>query len=171
MVAALFAALGATYPVLYKHCVADRPDGVCYDATNWPARVVAEKLGIPAVRTVPNLAANDTYSQVDEQLTAGLGPDHPEMAALIDDIAVFAARYDVELDFAATMDVTEALNLVFVPREFQPAGESFDARFRFLGPMLGDREQRQPDPPARRVPPVRLAGRSGRVTGLWSGSR
>jgi UDP:flavonoid glycosyltransferase YjiC (YdhE family) len=104
-----FAALGATYPVLHERCVADRPDGVCYDATNWPARVVAGKLGIPAVRTVPNLAANATYSQVDEQLTAGLGADHPEMAALTADIAVFAARYDVELDFAATMDVTEAL--------------------------------------------------------------
>jgi MGT family glycosyltransferase len=137
-----FAALGATYPVLHEHCIADRPDGVCYDATNWPARVVAKKLGIPAGRTVPNLAANDTYSQVDEQLTAGLGAEHPEMAALTDDIAAFAAQYNVELDFAATMDVTEALNLVFLPREFQPAGESFDARFRFLGPMLGDREQR-----------------------------
>ncbi|HZA18260.1 MAG TPA: hypothetical protein VE645_15465 [Pseudonocardiaceae bacterium] len=59
-----FAALGG--PVLHEHCVADRPDGVCYDATNWPARVVAENCGIPAVRTVPNLVANDTYSQVDE---------------------------------------------------------------------------------------------------------
>ena len=34
------------------------------------------------------------------------------MAVLIDDIPAFAAQYDVELDFAATMDVTEALNLV-----------------------------------------------------------
>lgn len=144
-----FAALAATYPVLHEHCLADRPDGVCYDATNWPARVVAEQLGIPAVRTVPNLAANDTYSQVDDQLTAGLGADHPEMTALTDDIAAFATRYGVELDFAATMDVTEALNLVFLPREFQPAGESFDARFRFLGPMLGDREQREPWSPTR----------------------
>ncbi len=101
---------------------------------------MAEKLGIPAVRTVPNLAANDTYSQVDEQLTAGLGVDHPEMAALTDDIAAFVAQHDVELEFAATMDVTEALNLVFLPREFQPAAGSFDARFQFLGPMLGDRE-------------------------------
>jgi MGT family glycosyltransferase len=116
--------------------------------------VVAEKLGIPAVRTVPNLAANDTYSQVDEQLTAGLGADHPEMAPLTDDIAAFAARYGVELDFAATMDGTEALNLVFLPREFQPAGESFDARFQFLGPMLGDREQRQPWSPTHPELPV-----------------
>jgi hypothetical protein len=31
------------------------------------------------------------------------------------------------------MDVTEAVNLVFIPREFQPAGDSFDDRFHFLG--------------------------------------
>lgn len=134
-----FAALAAVYPVLLEHCRSRPPDLVCYDATQWPARLVAERLGIPAVRTVPNLAENDSYGQVGEQLTAGLGPDHPEMAAFSEDVATFAAEHDVELDVAATFDVTEALNLVFVPREFQPAGESFDRRFRFLGPMVGRR--------------------------------
>ncbi|HZA18261.1 MAG TPA: hypothetical protein VE645_15470 [Pseudonocardiaceae bacterium] len=51
------------------------------------------------------------------------------------------------------MDVTEALNLVLLRREFQPAGGSFDARFRFLGPMLDDREQREPwSPPHPELP-------------------
>ncbi|MGH3670140.1 MAG: hypothetical protein ACRDSH_05830 [Pseudonocardiaceae bacterium] len=48
-----FAAMRATYPVLHEHCVTERPGVVCYDTTNWPARLVAEKLGIPAVRCVP----------------------------------------------------------------------------------------------------------------------
>jgi hypothetical protein len=53
------------------------------------------------------------------------------------------------------MDVTAALNLVLVPREFQPASDSFDARSQFLGPMLGDREQRAPcEPQAARSPPA-----------------
>ncbi|MGH3588777.1 MAG: macrolide family glycosyltransferase [Pseudonocardia sp.] len=75
------------------------------------------------------------------------------MAALAADCARFSVEHGVELDLAGTMDVTEALNLVFVPREFQPAGDSFDERFRFLGPLLGNREQTQPwsppDPGAR----------------------
>ena len=54
------------------------------------------------------------------------------------------AEHSVDLDLAGTMDVTEALNLVFVPREFQPAGDSFDERFRFLGLLLGNREQAEP---------------------------
>ena len=36
-----FSALAATYPVLHEHCRTHRPDGVVYDATNWPARVVS----------------------------------------------------------------------------------------------------------------------------------
>jgi MGT family glycosyltransferase len=134
-----FAAMAATYPVLLEHCREHRPDGVVYDATNWPAGLVARRLGIPAARTVPNLAENESYTGVGDALIEGLD-DRPEMAAFAQDVADFAAEYGVDLDVATTMDVIEDLNLVFVPRAFQPAGESFDARFRFLGPMLGDRE-------------------------------
>lgn len=143
-----FTANAATYPPLLTHARARRPNAVVYDATNWPARLVADQLGIPAIRTVPNLAANATYSEVDQALTAGLDDD-PTMTALTGDIAAFAAEHDVQLDFAATMDVTEALNLVFVPRAFQPACDSFDDRFRFLGPVLGERPGEQAwTPPA-----------------------
>jgi MGT family glycosyltransferase len=137
-----FAGLAATYPVLLEHCRGRRPDGVVYDATNWPARLVARALGLPAVRTVPNLAENETYSQVDDAVGAGLD-DHPQMAAFAADVARFAAAHRVDLDVAGTWDVTEDLNLVFVARAFQPAGDSFDDRFRFLGAMIGDREHRQ----------------------------
>ena len=138
-----FAANAATFPVLLEHCRDHRPDAVVYDATNWPARLVAGKLDIPAVRTVPHLAANDSYRGVDQALTAGLD-DHPTMTAFARDVAAFADEHHVELDIAATMDVTEALNLVFVPRAFQPAGDSFDDRFRFLGPVLGERTGEPP---------------------------
>jgi MGT family glycosyltransferase len=98
-------------------------------------------------------ALRAAYS-VDELLTAELGADHPEMAALAADIGRFSADYGVELDFAGRMDMTETLNLVFVPREFQPTGDSFDDRFRFLGPMLGNREQAEPWSPPDPVTPV-----------------
>ncbi|NMH76087.1 macrolide family glycosyltransferase [Pseudonocardia xinjiangensis] len=147
-----FAALAATYPVLLEHCREHRPDGVVYDATNWPARLVARRLGIPAVRTVPNLAENESWTGVGDALTGGTA-SQPEMAALAEDVAAFAAEHGVALDVAATMDVTEDLNLVFVPRAFQPAGETFDARFRFLGPVLGDRENAEPwSPPHPDLP-------------------
>jgi MGT family glycosyltransferase len=137
-----FAGLAAGYPVLLEHCHAQRSDAVVYDATNWPARLVARRMGLRAVRTIPNLAENETYSQVDDALNTGLEGD-PQMAAFADDVAAFAAAHGVDLDVAGTMDVVEDLNLVFVPRAFQPAGDSFDDRFRFLGAMIGGREQAQ----------------------------
>ncbi|WP_413804513.1 macrolide family glycosyltransferase [Streptomyces sp. OE57] len=147
-----FAALRETYPVLRHRCVTGPVDAICYDTTNWPARVVARTLGIPAVQCIPHLASNETYS-LDEQVTAGLSGDHPAMAALRADCEAFSAEYSVPLDVADTMSVAEELNLVFVPREFQPAADSFDGRFHFLGPSMGDREQaesfepRDPDAP------------------------
>ncbi len=132
----------AAYPVLLDHCATQRPDAICYDATNWPARLVAHRLGIPAVRCVPHLASNETFS-LDARLTAGLDPAHPGMAAFAADCAHFSAEHGVHLDPAGTVDVPAALNLVFVPREFQPAADSFDDRFRFIGPLLDSRRQRE----------------------------
>ena len=148
-----FAAREAAYPVVLGHCRSTRPDGICYDVTNWPARLAVHRLGIPAVRLIPNLAENEAYS-LDDQLTAGLDPSHPEMAALAQDCARFSAEHGVELDVASTMDVTEALNLVFVPRAFQPAGDTFDDRFQFVGPLLGRREQREQWSPPESDAPV-----------------
>lgn len=143
-----FAAMAATFPILREHGRTHRPDAIVYDATNWPARLVARELAAPAVRTVPNLAENESYAGVEQALTAGLDDD-PGMLAYADDVAAFATAHRVELDVAATLDVTESLNLVFVPRAFQPEGDSFDARFRFLGPVLGSRTgERSWEPPA-----------------------
>ena len=41
-----FAAMRASFPVLRERCAAGRPDAICYDTTNWPARLVAHELGI-----------------------------------------------------------------------------------------------------------------------------
>ncbi|SDM55232.1 macrolide family glycosyltransferase [Allokutzneria albata] len=125
-----FAAMRATYPVLLDRCRTVRPDVICYDATNWPARVVAEKLGIPAVRCVPHLASNDSFRLME-----------PEEARVIEsDCARFAAEHDVTLDVPGVLDLPEKRNLVFLPREFQPAGDTFDETFHFIGPVLGRRD-------------------------------
>ncbi|SHG81441.1 macrolide family glycosyltransferase [Streptoalloteichus hindustanus] len=148
-----FAAMCDVYPVLHQHCATERPDAICYDATNWPARVVAEKLGIPAVRTVPNLASNGTFS-LRSAMMDGIPEDHPALVALAEDAARFAAEHGVPFGTADMMDVPEKLNLVFLPREFQIAGDSFDERFRFVGPMLGDRERQEPWTPRDPERPV-----------------
>ncbi|MGP3975532.1 macrolide family glycosyltransferase [Streptomyces sp. 8N114] len=136
-----FAAMTKTYPVLRDRCAAEPPDAVCYDTTNWPARVVAEDLGLPAVRLVPHFASNEKFS-LDEHMAGALGDEHPAMECLAADRAQFFRTYGVPADRVdpLTEPATE-LNLVFVPRAFQPYGDSFDARHHFVGPSSGARER------------------------------
>ncbi len=124
-----FLAMSATYPVLLDLCRADRPDLICYDATNWPARLVARELGVPAVRTMPHTASNEHHDVMDVDLDR----------YLTEDTARFSAEHGVELDPWSTVDAPEACSVVFLPREFQPFGETFDDSFHFVGPVLGRR--------------------------------
>jgi MGT family glycosyltransferase len=135
-----FAAMTKAYPVLRDRCeAAEPPDAVCYDTTNWPARVVAENAGIPAIRLVPHFASNEKFS-LDAHLAQALGSaDGPE--ALVADREEFSRTHGVAVDRVdpLTEPVTE-LNLVFVPRAFQPHGDGFDERHHFVGPSLGGRQ-------------------------------
>jgi MGT family glycosyltransferase len=124
-----FRAMSAIYPVLLDRCRTDRPDLICYDSTNWPARLVARKLGIDAVRTVPHTASNEHYTLMDAHLARHIAGD----------LAKFVAENDVELDIASTIEAPEKTSVVFVPKEFQPFGETFDESFHFVGPALGSR--------------------------------
>lgn len=124
-----FKAMGATYPVLLDRCRTDRPGLIVYDATNWPARLVTRRLGIPAVRTMPHTASNEHYKVMDVDLDR----------YLTEDTARFAAEHGVELTPWSTVDAPEECSVVFLPREFQPFGETFDESFHFVGPVLGSR--------------------------------
>lgn len=131
-----FAAMRAIHPVLLDRCRAERPDVICYDATNWPARIVARQLDIPAVRTVPHFVSNEHFRLMDPGLAWAVEPE----------AARFAAEHGVELDVASTMDAPEACSIVLVPQGFQPAGDTFDETYHFIGPLLGSRatEEWQP---------------------------
>ncbi|MEU9121009.1 macrolide family glycosyltransferase [Streptomyces sp. NPDC048506] len=149
----MFAAMRMAYPVLRDHCVAESPDVICYDAMNWSARVVAEQLGIPSVRCIPNFASNESFSLFANFMDGQTG-ENPLVAALTEDCAEFSAEHGVVLEPDHVLDVADKLNLVFIPREFQPAGDTFDERFHFIGPSLGNREHAEPWSPADPDVPV-----------------
>lgn len=159
-----FHALRATYPALREHVRGARPDVICYDTTNWPARVLAEKLGIPAVRSIPNVASNESFS-LSEQLPDELGADHPVLAELTEECAAFSGEHGVELDLAGTLDAPETLNLVLIPREFQPSGETFDESFHFLGPSLTSRFESEQWSPREPNTPLAFTSLGSILTG------
>ncbi|MEW9519636.1 macrolide family glycosyltransferase [Streptomyces tubercidicus] len=149
----MFAEMRTLHPVLRDYCVAESPDAICYDSMNWPARVAAEQLGLPAVRFVPTVASNEAFSLFDDVMN-GVDDEDPMLAALAADCAEFSAENGVTLAPENVLKFTEKLNLVFIPKEFQPAGDTFDDRHHFIGPSLGEREHAEPWSPADPDAPV-----------------
>jgi MGT family glycosyltransferase len=129
----------ANFPVLQQRFQADPPDAVCFDGMSPLGRMLAETLGVPEIALVPNFATNEHFSMRDVIGDQGelLVDAFAEIGRRIQEIA---GEFGVHL--ASPVGAPPAgLNLVFLPREFQLRGETFDQRFRFIGPLLGDRDQ------------------------------
>jgi MGT family glycosyltransferase len=104
--------------------------------------MAAEKIGAPAIALMPTYATNEHFS------LRSLMPTPPPGSA--DEMAkVRMAMGRLLAEFASEQGVRTPrmfdgppapFNIVFLPREFQPMGETFDDRFRFVGPSVGGRD-------------------------------
>jgi MGT family glycosyltransferase len=121
---------------------AERPDVVVYDILGAAGRVLSLAWGLPSVVTCPTFAGNETFSPYADAVEAGEGeapaPTHPAMleaGEILRDTLDTWGLENVSLDdFLA--GAGERCRLVFVPRAFHPGEETFDERFRFVGPCL-----------------------------------
>jgi MGT family glycosyltransferase len=119
-----------------------RPDVVVYDAVAFQAgRILADTWELPAVQSTPFFASNETYSFVQKMMEAdGAVPLTEEVVVEFGvRMAQLLASHGIDEPAQEFLMRTEDLNLVHVPRFFQPYGESFDERFVFVGPCLTDR--------------------------------
>ncbi|MGW0672217.1 macrolide family glycosyltransferase [Streptomyces sp. NPDC002746] len=136
----------ATVPVYEAGFGDDIPDVLLYDVSTFAAgRVLARKWQRPAIELYATFASNEDYSltqQIGALYADEIDREHP---ALID----FFVKQGKLLSDHGLADVTleefnaaaDDANLVFLPRRFQPAEETFDERFAFVGACLGDRAE------------------------------
>ncbi len=107
----------------------DRPDVVLYDLQSAVvARTLAAEWDRPTVQLFPYLTSNEKYSfhaQVFDFDTAMMERTFALLGELLPDADLW--RLLAEFDDR---------NLVFLPRRFQPQGDTFDDRFTFVGPCL-----------------------------------
>ncbi|MGX7825637.1 macrolide family glycosyltransferase [Actinokineospora sp. 24-640] len=124
----------------------EKPDVVVYDTSIlFAGRVLARKLGVPAVQVIPVFASNEHFSY----LNAMYNPDSPAtekpaeppawVMSTMQRIGGLLAEHGVAASPPELWFEVPPLSLVTVPREFQYAGETFDERFAFVGPCVGDR--------------------------------
>lgn len=116
----------------------DRPDLVVYDFMAWGARFYAAKHDVPAVRLFPSYGANEHFA-IHEKFPVAEMSDPLVMDMLTQ---LEAHLPDIGLEGTSAMEFLtkiEDLGIIFLPREFHYDGDTFDERFVFAGPCLGDR--------------------------------
>jgi MGT family glycosyltransferase len=100
--------------------------------------MAAMKLSLPDIALLPTYATNDHFSMRE------LMPARPPK----DMLAAWKQARELIGDFAREQGLPgfnfmegppASLNICFIPREFQPAGDTFDDSFHFVGPSLGGR--------------------------------
>ncbi|MFI8237144.1 macrolide family glycosyltransferase [Streptomyces sp. NPDC085866] len=131
----------ALYPQLDQAFAGDRPDVLVHDGlSGWTGRLLAHNWGIPAVRSIPTMAANEHWSLGTDGEYAEFEPDHPGLNAVYGEIAGMLAGLGVGLTAQEFFGGSESgPALVCIPREFQFRGETFGEDFHFVGPCWSER--------------------------------
>ncbi|MEU9124681.1 macrolide family glycosyltransferase [Streptomyces sp. NPDC048506] len=125
----------ATLPLLEPHFAADRPDVIVNDPSSlWTGRLLADRWDIPVIRSTPTYAANEHWS-LHPPVDAAEPPDDPALHDLLARIGRLLEEQGAKGDLAAFTEVIHGgPALLYMPRSFQYAGDTFDDRHHFVGP-------------------------------------
>ncbi|GHO89759.1 macrolide family glycosyltransferase [Dictyobacter formicarum] len=118
-----------------------QPDGIIYTQTALWGRMLAQILHVPAILVHPTYAFNDYFQffSIMHQSVPLTDADEmgAQLSALNAQLHELCAAYQVPaFEFKDLFTHVEPLTLVMLPRAFQYAGETFDARFNFVGPCI-----------------------------------
>jgi MGT family glycosyltransferase len=115
------------------------PDLVVHDFLCLAGRFAGHALGVPTLTFFPTYAMNEHFPQ-SHIIPVHPRPDYPERVAFRSLVERVTARFGLPPFRDDAMFVPSALlNIVFMPRAFHPAGDTFDARHLFVGPSLSPR--------------------------------
>lgn len=131
-------------PQILEQARAEHADFVIYDDFCLWGRVLAQALRLPAIMIVGSYARNEHFNHLD-YFRRHLGIESPTVVATEDmrqSLATLCATYQIEpFPFEDIFFHMEPLNLIRVPREFHPMGETFDEkRFKFVGTTFRSQE-------------------------------
>lgn len=130
-----------TLPDLLAVAAEVRPDYIVYDAYSAAGKFLAKLLGLPAAGTYATYAltlaslGSGAFGRLSDRASV-----QARLPGFDEAVAELVARFDLAPPTLTDLLLdAEPLNVAFLPRSFQPAGESFDERWVFVGPSLGPR--------------------------------
>ena len=128
---------GSTFPKLYEHLLAMKPDFIIYDFISLATRIIAQHLDIQTIQFFTTYASNEHYNLVKETFAKHDFPMEEQIQAAQNFIDGVSAKFGCQSTSIRTaFEYTNHDNLVFMPRDFQPSGQTFDERFNFVGPCV-----------------------------------
>ncbi|MFC6090024.1 macrolide family glycosyltransferase [Saccharothrix lopnurensis] len=113
------------------------PDVILYeDAPFIAGRLLAHRWNRPAVRLSAGFATNQEYSYYQEMVDASGIPGPLTFEGFREALAELLQARGLDTSLEEFWYGIADRNLVFIPKAFQFAGETFDDRFLFVGPAL-----------------------------------
>ena len=125
----------------------EAPDYIIHDATAPWGAYVSEALGVPAVSSITTFAFNrHVWSTTNDAFVPSDSTDpfarHLAMARAAACRKEIQRAYGIDGPPSSELfNVYGELNIVYTTRLFQPFSETFDERFKFVGPVAAARQQ------------------------------
>lgn len=127
----------AILPGLATAFAGDTPDVVVYSPACWTGRLLAGRWQVPAIRSVSTFAANAQWSLGHGY--AAFDSARPEVAALCGAVQRLLVRVKANLGLEEFFADDAGPAIVYIPRAFQYAGDSFSEDTHFVGPCVDRR--------------------------------
>ncbi|MFE3590624.1 macrolide family glycosyltransferase [Streptomyces niveus] len=141
----------------------DRPDVIVHDFMAWGARFYAAEHHIPVVRLFPSYGVSETFNIAEKFPWSA--PDDPKILEMVERLVGLLPTFGLPADMGAFVTDVAKLGIVFLPREFHYEGDTFDERFVFAGPSIGDRSTFQGSWQPKSDRPVLLVSLGTAATG------
>lgn len=151
----------ALLPAVLSDLRRDRPDLIVHGAACPWGPVAASELGVPAASVFTTMAFNRSVpspGRASLRLLAAAAARPRNVRGYLRSRGQLSRRYHTRgLPLLDLVNARQPLNLVFTSRAFQPAADTFDRSYRFVGPSVGARPHDPSFPAGRLRPPVLYA--------------
>jgi MGT family glycosyltransferase len=130
-------------PQVLDRIRAEEPDYIVYDHMCVWARIVIQALNIPAITFRPTYVLNEhMFAMMAQQRNQNVPNMRDVLAKISAGLAKLCEAYHIPpFDPQSIFMYAEQLTIVFLPKMFQPDGNTFDERYVFVGPSILPRHE------------------------------
>lgn len=131
-------------PQVFERIRAEQADYIIYEPMSVWSRIVVRALQLPAISLYPSYAMNEhfnLFSMMAQQQSQMGAYWKAMMEQMSKGIAELCEAYHVAPFDMRSLQMDAELAIVFIPRAFQPASETFDERYVFVGPSISPRPE------------------------------